>query len=556
MTSRKRVHTSSESQKPEQTRAKRPNEPAFNSPDVEQPYSAKGGSEVSNGLTSKLVGQTIFNRYIIIERIGGSGKSTVYKAYDNIDEREVAVKVTSLAEVRDFKVFESLKREADTIRTLNHPGIPKCIDFILDQENTTQYLVTELAEGANLVDYRKNGGRLTNEQIKSIMTQLFDILDYLHSLNPLVIHRDVHPDNIIIAIEDGQSVVKLLDFGFSTHDASTGTTYFAINHPGFTPIEILSHREATRASDLYSLAVTYLWLRTSKTADDVCDSGYRVTELPKDLTRKEKKLLKVALRMDFTRRYQSVEDMRKAFGKIKLNLTRQEEDKKGFEKQVQTAIIQYSDLEEKLEVLETRETGLKKFYHPLWLFALLDVIDNKNLKQSEKIKEGGIIENAMELVYGASIAVPHIALGVLAGNYIYGYLSAGIYGGIGAVFGGLATAAASWFGSYHMSWKIAEMTGEVTKFEKFLAALPIIWPAIVLLGLPASIASLSTWAALKPVQKILALQQKRVEENLSLLSADVASLLESDKHISPEERAALEAIITRQEQQLLPPKTT
>ncbi len=257
------------------------------------------------------------------------GKSVVYRAQDNETGQEVAIKEIDLGIVRDFKIFECFEREAPTLKGLDHPGVVKCVHFerVEAEGSVKQYLVTEWVDGKTLTQFRKDEGRLTRAQISSIMEQLAGILEYLHSLNPPLIHRDIKPENIMIRIKDGKPIVTLVDFGFALSDKSTGTTVYAINSLGFTAPEIAEGKEAKPKSDIYSLGSTYLWLRSGKTASDVKDEDDPTkycAQLPEELSRSEKRLLRKVLHPNQKKRYASANELFSAVKKAEAQLHRRE----------------------------------------------------------------------------------------------------------------------------------------------------------------------------------------------------------------------------------------
>jgi serine/threonine protein kinase len=117
-------------------------------------------------------------------------------------------------EWEELKLFE---REAETLKSLTHPAIPRYLDYF--ELNSSAYkgfaLVQTYLEGKSLEEHLKGGRTFSEADIKEIATAILEILNYLHSRQPAVIHRDIKPSNILLTNRSGNSVgeVYLVDFG-------------------------------------------------------------------------------------------------------------------------------------------------------------------------------------------------------------------------------------------------------------------------------------------------------------------------------------------------------
>lgn len=214
-------------------------------------------------------GDIIRDRYSIITPLGQGGTGTTYEAKDLTQDQSVAVKVMSLRQITDWKVLELFEREAKILATLDSDSIPNYLDYfdVDTPEDRRFYLVRELVAGESLADKVEKGWHATEAEVKKIATQILQILSYLHSLIPPVIHRDIKPQNII---EDEKGKIWLVDFG-SVQDVyrytiSRSGTF--VGTVGYMPPEQF-RGQVIPASDLYALGATLLYLLTHRSPDSL-----------------------------------------------------------------------------------------------------------------------------------------------------------------------------------------------------------------------------------------------------------------------------------------------
>ena len=214
-------------------------------------------------------GEIIAQRYQIISILGQGGTGTTYAAQDRQQNQQVAIKEMSLHRLREWKDLDLFEREAQVLSYLNHPAIPKYLDYfeIDTPENRLFYIVQELAPGRSLFSLIESGWRTTEDQIKDIAIQILETLIYLHNLSPPIIHRDIKPQNIILQ-DDGR--VSLVDFGSVRH------AYGNSRNQGMTVVGTFGYMapeqdrgQAYPASDLYGLAATLLFLLTHRSPADL-----------------------------------------------------------------------------------------------------------------------------------------------------------------------------------------------------------------------------------------------------------------------------------------------
>ncbi|WP_254173933.1 serine/threonine protein kinase [Planktothrix pseudagardhii] len=211
----------------------------------------------------------IAQRYRIVTALGEGGMGITYEAEDLSNYQRVAVKSVSLRQSKDWKILELFEREAKVLAYLNHPGIPKYLDYFhLDTDEDREfYLIRELVSGESLNAWLEKGWHSTEAEIKQIAVEILEILIYLHQLNPPIIHRDIKPQNII---RQADGTVFLVDFG-SVQDVYRNTMSVSgtfVGTIGYMPPEQLRGK-AYPASDLYSLGGTLLYLLTHRSPDEL-----------------------------------------------------------------------------------------------------------------------------------------------------------------------------------------------------------------------------------------------------------------------------------------------
>ena len=205
-------------------------------------------------------GAILHNRYRIAKLVGQGGFGAVYRAWDTVLDRPVALKENSGGAADTQRQFE---REARLLANLRHPNLPVVIDhFVVPGQG--QYLVMDFVEGRSLrALLEARGGPLDEAEALPWMRQVCDALTYLHTRTPPIIHRDIKPENIIIT---GDSRAVLVDFGISKlYDPSKGTTVGAkAVTPGYSPPEQYGRGMTDARSDVYALGATLYTLLTGQ----------------------------------------------------------------------------------------------------------------------------------------------------------------------------------------------------------------------------------------------------------------------------------------------------
>ncbi|NES23629.1 MAG: serine/threonine protein kinase [Symploca sp. SIO3E6] len=214
-------------------------------------------------------GEIIAERYRILEILGQGGVGITYKAQDLKNKRRVAIKALSLRRMTDWKMIELFEREAKILAQLNHPAIPRYLNYfeIDTAQDRSFYIVQQLAPGKSLAVLVENGWHVDKTEVRSIATQVLEILVYLQELTPPILHRDIKPQNIIRS-PDGQ--VFLVDFGAvqdTYHHTVTGGSTVVGTYGYMAPEQFRG--QAVLSTDLYGVGTTLLFLLTRKSPADL-----------------------------------------------------------------------------------------------------------------------------------------------------------------------------------------------------------------------------------------------------------------------------------------------
>ncbi len=226
----------------------------------------------------KLIGQRFSDRYQIESLLGRQTGRRTYLAKDLQTELPVVIKLLLFGPDftwEDLKLFE---REAETLKSLDHPAIPRYLNFFeVETELGKGFaLVQSYIESKSLQAWVQSGRTFSEEDLQAIATQLLEILDYLHSRQPPVIHRDIKPGNILLSDRSGNSPgqVHLVDFG-SVQTVAHGGTVTVVGTYGYMPPEQFGGR-TTPASDLYALGAALIYLATGEHPCDLPQQAMKI----------------------------------------------------------------------------------------------------------------------------------------------------------------------------------------------------------------------------------------------------------------------------------------
>ena len=252
---------------------------------------------------------------------------TVYLAEDKRLGNYVALKQTFFDEDNLRKAFE---REARLLANLHHPALPRVSDHFIDSNG--QFLVMQYIPGDDLAQMLEHRGvAFTLGEVLSWGDQLLDALDYLHTQEPPIIHRDIKPQNLKLT-KRGQII--LLDFGLAKSlslnmSRMTSGSIFGYT-ANYAPLEQIQAKGTDARSDVYSLGATLYHLMTNEVPLDALTRVVSVADGQPDPIRSACMLnsqipeaisavLGKAMELNRDRRYASAEEMRRALRDVQLS---------------------------------------------------------------------------------------------------------------------------------------------------------------------------------------------------------------------------------------------
>ncbi len=317
-----------------------------------------------------MVNEVIHDRYRVIRQLGKGGMGAVYEAHDNVFDTTIALKEilldlsknTTPAQREMIKL--AFEREGKILAKVNHEAFPHVRDYF--QDNDRQFLIMELVDGDDFGELlEKRGEPFPVEDVMRWAEQLLDALDYLHTLNPPVIHRDIKPQNLKLTT---RGKVKLLDFGIAKGNETqknttiTNQTFVAatlhyspleqiyrVLDPTFREViayqfkdkagEIMEQNADAR-SDIYALGATFYHLLTNTLPIDALKRSLEIWAgkpdplvnayaLNPQIPPAVSETLHKAMDIEHARRFESADEMRSALREaFKTEQTREEEAKR------------------------------------------------------------------------------------------------------------------------------------------------------------------------------------------------------------------------------------
>ncbi len=271
------------------------------------------------------VGKRLDGRYEIQDVIGVGGMAVVYKAYDNIDDRIVAVKVLKEEYLANEEFRRRFKNESKAIAVLSHNNIVKVYDVSFGDR--LQYIVMEYIEGITLKEYIEKRGVIDWNEALFFIIQILRALQHAHDKG--VVHRDVKPQNIML-LENG--TIKVADFGIArfSHSESRTVTEKAIGSVHYISPEQAKGELTDEKADLYSVGIMLYEMLTGKLPFDA-DNAVSVAlmqvnneaELPRTINSRIpvgfEQITMKAMQKSTRERYQSAAEMLMDLEELKRN---------------------------------------------------------------------------------------------------------------------------------------------------------------------------------------------------------------------------------------------
>ena len=275
----------------------------------------------------RYIGKKLDGRYEIKEIIGVGGMANVYKAYDSIDDRVVAVKILRDEHMQNDELLRRFRNESKAIAVLSHPNIVKVYDVSFNED--IQYIVMEHIDGITLKEYIEQQHVLRWKEAVHFTVQILRALQHAHDKG--IVHRDIKPQNIML-LADG--TIKVADFGIARFARATQQT---VTDKAIGSVHYISPEQAKgdvtdEKSDIYSLGVMLYEMTTGQLPFDadspvsvaikqINSKAKRPREINPDIPEGLEDIIIRAMQKDPARRYQSAAEMLRDIDEFKRDPT-------------------------------------------------------------------------------------------------------------------------------------------------------------------------------------------------------------------------------------------
>lgn len=197
-----------------------------------------------------LVGKILSNRYQNVASLGRGGMAEVFKAWDQQRAIYVALKMLRQDLAQDIVFLRRFKREAHTLKKLQHPNIVRF--YGIEKDDLNVFMLMEYIEGPTLqgIIFRNDNQPLDNSLIENVTTSVCSALHYAHQLG--LVHCDIKPGNIMM---NDSGLVQLTDFGIARMTDTATVTMVGFGTPAYMAPELVRGDNPSPQSDIYSFGI-------------------------------------------------------------------------------------------------------------------------------------------------------------------------------------------------------------------------------------------------------------------------------------------------------------
>ena len=273
----------------------------------------------------KYIGKKLEGRYEILELIGFGGMAIVFKAYDLVEKRHVAVKILKDEYLQNEDFKRRFRNESKAIALLSHPNIVKVLDVNFSEN--IQYIVMEYIDGITLKEYIGQQGVVKWKEAVHFSVQILRALQHAHDNG--IVHRDIKPQNVML-LEDG--TIKVMDFGIARFARESGKT---LSDKAIGSVHYISPEQAQGAptdekTDIYAVGVIMYEMLTGRVPFDgdtpvsiaikqMQIEPKRPMELNPDIPVGLEEIILRAMQKDPALRYQTAAEMLRDIDEFKHN---------------------------------------------------------------------------------------------------------------------------------------------------------------------------------------------------------------------------------------------
>lgn len=246
-------------------------------------------------------GDILEKKYEVIRVLGKGGMGVVYLCKDT-----KLLNLWAIKEVINDTTNIDILAEANILKDLNHAGIRRIVDVFYENDNI--YMVQDYVEGQTLKEYVRVNGKMHTARICQIISELCDILGYLHNQNPVIIYRDIKPSNIMITTS---GKIILIDFGISKiYNTDTEKDIVCAVSSGYAAPEQYGLGKCCRQTDIYGIGMLVYFMVKGRDPytgiEPLLDENYEA-----GIDENLKILIQRCIQIDIVDRHPSVEALKR-----------------------------------------------------------------------------------------------------------------------------------------------------------------------------------------------------------------------------------------------------